>query len=378
MSSVPATALQLRSHISADAILQLSFEAVEVPQPGPNEVVVRVEAAPINPSDLGLLLATADVEQLSMSGDSAARTLTAPLIPGSIKAFTARIGQSLPVGNEAGGIVVAAGSSAAAQAMIGKVVGMFGGAMYCQYRTVPVDQCLVIPDGITPAEAASPFVNPMTALGMVETMRLEGHSALGAHRSASNLGQMLVKICQADGVELVNVVRRDEQVALLTDLGASHVVNTASPDFISELTQALIETRATIGFDAVGGGRLASQILGCMEAAASAGGSEYNRYGSTTFKQIYIYGALDQRPTEIVRNFGWSWALSGWLLTPFLQKIGSDGVDRLRDRVAKEITTTFASAYTETVSLAEALDPEHIRRYARRATGEKYLIAPHA
>jgi len=302
--------------------------------------------------------------------------VTASLPPAALKAMAGRLDQSLPVGNEGAGVVVQAGSSPAAQALMGKTVGIIGGAMYSQYRCVKAVTCLVLPPGTTPAEGASWFVNPMTALGMVGTMRAEGHKALVHTAAASNLGQMLVKICLKDEIPLVNIVRKPEQAALLKKLGAAHVCDSSSPAFTDELTEALAATGATIAFDAIGGGRLAGQILAAMEAAAARTAKEYSRYGSTVHKQVYIYGGLDRGPTELHRTFGMAWGLGGWLLTPYLQKIGLEGQQKLRERVAAEIKTTFASHYTKEVSLAQALSADEIRVYGKQATGEKYLINP--
>jgi len=373
---VPATSLQLRSLVKADQTVELFLAAVEVPPPGPGEVVVRVEASPINPSDLGLLLAGADVTAAAVTGSADRPVVTMPLSDAAMRAARGRVGVPMPVGNEGAGTVVAAGSSAAAKALLGKLVAVAGGAMYAQYRCVDASLCLELPDGTEPADGASAFVNPMTTLGMVETMRLEGHTALVHTAAASNLGQMLNRLCIAEQIPLVNIVRRPEQEELLRSAGASHVCNSASPAFMDELTDALTATGATLGFDATGGGTLASQILTCMELAASAAAPGYSRYGSAVHKQVYIYGSLDRRPTELTRTFGMAWGVGGWLLTPFLGKIGPDGTERLRRRVAAQLTTTFASSYTGQVSLAGALNPDTMADYARQATGSKYLITP--
>jgi NADPH2:quinone reductase len=260
--------------------------------------------------------------------------------------------------------------------LLGKTVGVIGGAMYSQFRCVPVSQCLEFPDGVTPAQAASWFVNPMTVLGLVGTMRLEGHRALVHTAAASNLGQMLNRVCIADGVGLVNVVRSVEQEQLLRAAGATYVCNSTAGAFLDDLTAAIAATGATIGFDAVGGGRLAGQILSCMEAALLASASEYSRYGSTTHKQVYLYGNLDRGPTVLDRTFGMAWGVGGWLLVPYLGRAGGEEVERMRQRVAAEITTTFASSYTCRISLLEALSAESVMGYARQATGQKYLISP--
>jgi NADPH:quinone reductase-like Zn-dependent oxidoreductase len=373
----PASGLQLRSLVKGDGELEITLAEVAIAEPGPDEVVVRVEATPINPSDLGLLVGAADVSTAKAAGNGDKPVVTARVPPAFMKAMAARLDQSLPVGNEGAGVVVAAGSSPAAQALLGKTVAILGGAMYAQYRTVKAAEALVLPEGVTPAEGASCFVNPLTALGMIGTMRLEGHKALIHTAAASNLGQMLVKACAADGVPLVNIVRSGEQAALLRGIGAAHVVDSSKPAFMEDLTQALVDTGATLAFDAIGGGRLAGQMLTAMEAALNRTATSYNRYGSTTHKQVYIYGGLDTGPTELNRNFGMAWGLGGWLLTFFLQRIGPAEGQKLRERVAREIKTTFASHYSHVISLAEALKPEVMAAYNRKSTGEKYLIAPH-
>lgn len=372
----PNTALELRSLVKASGELELSLASVPVPVPAENDVLVRVEASPINPSDIGLLFGAADMASAVFSRNASGPVVTAPISERGMKSMAGRLDQSLPVGNEGAGVVVAAGASPAAQALMGKTVAVLAGAMYAQYRCVPANQCLPLPAGATAAQGASAFVNPLTALGMVETMRNEGHKALVHTAAASNLGQMLNRICIKDGIGLVNIVRSPQQAELLRGIGARYVVDSSTENFMQELTDALVATGATIAFDAIGGGRLAGQILSGMEAAANRTAKEYSRYGSTTFKQVYIYGGLDTRPTEIVRDFGMTWSMGGWLLFPFLQKVGPEVAARLKQRVAAELTTTFASHYTKEVSLSEALGADAVAAYGRRSTGEKYLINP--
>jgi NADPH2:quinone reductase len=374
--SLPTTMRRIESLVRSDGTLVLSIATVPVPEPAPHEVLVKVEAAPINPSDLGLLLAMADLDQATSSGDADDPVVTAPVPNAVLRGMAARLDQSMPVGNEGAGTVVAAGSSPEAQALLGRTVGIVGGPTYVEYRAVPVMSCMPLHDGTDPKDGASCFVNPLTALGMVETMRREGHQALVHTAAASNLGQMLVKLCLADGVPLVNIVRRDEQAELLRGLGAEHVCVSSAPTFLDDLTAALTTTGATIAFDAIGGGPLAGQILGCMEASLVARATEYSRYGSSTHKQVYVYGGLDRSPMTLTRNFGLAWGVGGWLLTPFLQQLGGEGVQRLRQRVVDELTTTFASHYTDEVSLAGALSLDAIRTYAKQATGQKFLIRP--
>ena len=367
--------LQLRSLMKSSGELELSLVQVPVEEPGPDEIVVRVEATPINPSDLGLLVGVADMSTAKQTGTADSPVIVATIPQKFMRLVGPRADMPMPVGNEGAGVVVKAGSSPAAQALMGKTVAMLGGAMYAQYRKLKLAQALPLPAGTSPAEGASCFVNPLTALSMVETMRREGHTALVHTAAASNLGQMLNRICIKDGVALVNIVRKPEQEKLLRELGAKYVCNSSQPSFMEDLTKALDATGATIAFDAIGGGKLASQILTCMEAVASSKLTEYSRYGSTTHKQVYIYGNLDRGPTELSRN-GFAWSVSGWLLTPFLQKIGADATQKLRQRVVDELKTTFASHYTKVISLRDALRLDVLNEYSKFKTGEKYLIDP--
>jgi NADPH:quinone reductase-like Zn-dependent oxidoreductase len=377
MSSSDNTGLQLRSTVKSDGILELALVRVPTPEPKPDEVVVRIEASPLNPSDIGLLLNGVDLTTLKASGNAESLVLTGTVPPDALRFAAPRHGQSLPVGNEGAGVVVAAGSSPEAQALMGKIVSVIGGSMYSQYRTLNASQCLQLPEGTSSEQGASWFVNPLTALGMVETMRSEGHTALVHTAAASNLGQMLQKLCTQDGVALVNIVRKPEQAEILRSLGAKHVCDSSKPSFMEDLVEALAATSATIAFDAIGGGKLASQILTAMEIAAGRKAGGFSRYGSTTHKQLYIYGGLDRSPTVLTRSFGMAWGLGGWLLTPFLQKAGGDTVQRLRQRVANELKTTFASNFGKRVTLREVLQPEVVAAFGKQATGEKYLITPH-
>ena len=370
------TALQLRSLVKKSGELELSLASIPIPVAQADEVVVRVEGSPINPSDLGLLFGAADMSTARQSGTSAQPVITASIPEALMKGMAGRLDQSMPVGNEGAGVVVSAGESDEAQTLLGKTVAIIGGAMYSQYRSMKAKQCLALPAGTTAAEGASCFVNPLTSQGMVETMRLEGHKALVHTAAASNLGQMLNKICIADKIGLVNIVRTEQQADLLRSLGASYVCNSGTATFMQDLTEALAATGATLAFDAIGGGKLAAQILTCMEAAINRTAKEYSRYGSTTHKQVYIYGGLDTGPTILNRGFGMAWGVGGWLLFPFLQKIGHVSAQKLRERVVAELKTTFASHYTKEISLAEVLSLEEIALYGKRATGAKYLINP--
>lgn len=369
------TGLELRSKIHADGTLTLSLEEVSLAAPVGDEVIVQVEAAPINPSDLGLLLGPADVSTMRQSGTVDRPILTFSVPEGRLGGVRARLDQSLPVGNEGAGTVIEAGEGA--KALLGRKVGMMGGSMYTQYRKLKAREVVPLPDGATATDGAAMFVNPLTALSFVETMRVEGHKGIVHTAAASNLGQMLQKICLADGVPLVNIVRSETQEKILTGIGATHVLNSTAQDFRARLVDALADTGATLAFDAVGGGTLGSDIVQSMEQAANRWAAEYSRYGSDTFKQLYIYGALDLSPTVLNRRaYGFQWSVSGFLLTPWLRKAPRETVQRMRQRVLDELTTTFASHYTATIGLDEALQPEVLKAYERKATGEKYLINP--
>lgn len=366
---------ELRSTVNKDGVLTLSLAEIVLDDPASDEIIVRVEAAPINPSDLGLLLGPADAASVRKDVSDGTPQLSLDIPPARMGGMAGRINQSLPVGNEGAGTVIAAGDQA--KDLIGRRVGMIGGGMYADLRKIRTRDALPLPEGVTVAQGAALTVNPMTALGFVETARAEGHSAIVHTAAASSLGQMLQRICAQDGVPLVNIVRSDDQLRLLKDAGATHVLNSREDDFRTQLIDAVTETGATIAFDAIGGGSLGGDIMRAMERGAVNCMTEYSRYGSSTFKQLYVYGALDTSPMVLDRlAFGFQWSVSGWLLTPFMQKAGPDTVSRMRKRVFDDLTTTFATRYTRTIGLAEALEPKILRAYERKATGEKFLIDP--
>jgi len=366
------TGRELRSKIDEDGKLVISLDEIVIDDPADDEIIVRVEAAPINPSDLGGLLGPADRSTLERTHDGGL-AFTVPR--NRMASQSGRIGQSLPIGNEGAGTVVATGRNVAA--FEGKRVGMIGGAMFADYRRIKARDVIPLPEGASSRDGAAMFVNPLTAQGFIETAKSEGHSAIIHTAAASNLGQMLQKLCLADGIPLVNVVRSAHQVEVLRAIGATHVLNSQDADFAERLTDAVAQTGATVTFDAVGGGTLGGEMMQAMERAAVRTMAEYSRYGSDTFKQLYIYGMLDTSPTTFERGaIGFKFGISGWLLFPFLQKAGEDVANRLRRRVVDELTTTFASKYTRVIGLAEALEPDVLRAYDRKATGEKFLIDP--
>ena len=369
---------QLQSTVNEEGQLELTVAEVEKPTPGEDEVLIRVEAAPINPSDLGLLFAMADLSTARESSAGAQKVVSADIEARFLRLSAPRFDRAMPTGNEGAGVVVEAGSASAAQALIGKTVATWGGRMYSEFKAQRADQCLVLNDDTSAEEGASSFVNPLTVLGMIGTMRLEGHSALVHTAAASNLGQMLVKCCLDEGIGLVNIVRNPAHVELLGNLGAAHVCDSSQTGFMDDLIKAIGETGATLGFDAIGGGERAGRILTAMEVAASASGAAQGPYGSTTHKQVYIYGGLDRGPTTLNRAFGMAWGLGGWLLPNYLARVGEEEAERMRRRVADEIKTTFASSYTRRVSLAEILEVDALQAIARQSTGEKYLITPQA
>ena len=367
---------QLFSTISSDGQLEFSLLEVDVPKPKPHEVIVRVEAAPINPSDMWPMFGPANLSDAKLEYSDTKKVLSAPLYPGMAARVGSRLDQVLPVGNEGAGTVVAAGDSDAAQALMGKTVAILSGATYAEYCCVPVQACMAHNQGTTAAQAASSFVNPLTALGMVDTMRMEGHSAIVHTAAASGLGQMLNKICLAEGVPLVNIVRKQEQVDILKAIGATHICDSSSDSFKKDLLAAIDDTGATLAFDAIGGGDLVSDILTAMERVGSKDAVGFNTYGSPAHKQVYIYGGLDFAPTVLNRAYGMSWGVGGFLLMQFLGKVTPQRVGELHQRVANEITTTFASHFSDELTFKQAMTPSYVAQYNAKKTGEKFLINP--
>jgi NADPH:quinone reductase len=376
MSDLPDTSTIMLTRISAEGQLDVFFEKRPMPVPKEHEVVVKVTATPINPSDLGLLFGAADIASATAAEINGMPALNARVPEAGMRAMAGRIGEALPIGNEGCGIVVSAGASEAAQALLGKTVALIGGEIYAEYRCLPAQMCMVLPDGTDPKDGASCFVNPLTALSFTEVMKRDGYSGIIHAAAASNLGQMLVKICKADDIPLINIVRSPAQAELLRGIGATHVYDSTSETFMADLTAAIVETGIMLGFDPIGGGKVSSQMLACMEAAAVKRMTTYSRYGSDTMKQVYIYGALDVGPTVLNRSFGLTWSLSGFLLTPFMQKAGPEIVGRMRKRVVDELTTTFKSHYSHEISMFDAVDPATAQAYNAKRTGEKYLIRP--
>ena len=374
--SSDSTYLQMFSTLTAEGELRLELKEQPMPIPGENEVLIRIEATPINPSDHGVMFGWASMASATSSGNGADTVLSAPVSEQGMAVMKARIGQSLAVGNEGAGTVVATGTSELAKSLDGKVVAAMGGGMYGQYRCVDASVCLPLLEGHTAKDGASSFVNPLTALCMIETMNLEGHTALVHTAAASNLGQMLNRFCLDGGVDLVNIVRKDEQETLLREMGAKYVVNSSKDSFMADLTDAIHATGATLAFDATGGGTLASTILSAMEAAAARTPGAYSIYGSVKHKQVYLYGGLDTSPTTLNRGYGMAWGVGGWLLPNFLARVGQEVGNRLRTRVATEMKTTFASHYTNEISLAEALDADIVAQYNSKSTGKKFLVCP--
>ena len=365
--------LQMQSCVHENGTVECALKEVEVTEPSGDEVLVEIDAAPINPSDLGLMFGAADPSSAQETERDGQPAIVLEVPPAAMRAMAPRIGHWMPVGNEGSGRVIAAGEDESAQALLGKRVGMFGGEMYAGYRCLPSGQCLAFPDTISAEQAASCFVNPMTALGFLETREMEGQQGIVHTAAASNLGQMLVRLCQADDIPLVNIVRSEEQVQLLTSMGAQWVLNSQSEGFMKELVEALVATGATLAFDAIGGGRLVNRILTAMELAAAQTGP-WSRYGSEEPKQAYIYGQLDLGATELTRGYGWVWSVSGWLLTPFMKRAGPDRVGRMRERVLREIDTTFESRYSSRISLQNAMTAEAAKAYGARKTGQKTLL----
>src|SRR3979411_2453668 len=285
------SSLELRSKITSEARLELWLERVTVPKPAADEVVVRIYAAPLNPSDITPLLGPPHPPASIQAGGTPTHPTASANIPlQHMPGLKARLDKALPVGNEGAGIVVDAGSDV--QALGGRTVAARSQlGMYAQYRVMKASDCLVLPDGVSPREGASAFINPLTALGMVETMHREGQSALAHAAAASNLGQMLNRVCLKDRIPLVNIVRSQAQTEILKQLGAKYVLDSTSPTFRRELVEAIAEKRATLAFDAIGGGTMAGTIVAAMEEALSAQGKSCSRYGSPVPKQVSISSA---------------------------------------------------------------------------------------
>jgi NADPH:quinone reductase-like Zn-dependent oxidoreductase len=357
----------------ADGTLTVEVVKTQFPDPTGNQVLVKVEAAPINPSDLAILTGAADLEAAEYSDGKFVANMPEPFY----SAQKARHGLRLPVGNEGAGTVVAAGESESAQALMGQRVACVPGTAYAQYAIADAHMCLPLGQ-VCSEDGASAFVNPMTALGFVETARMEGQGAIIHTAAASNLGQMLVRICQEDNIPLVNIVRKAEHVDLLSGLGATHIVNSSDDDFMAQLRNAIDVTGAYLGFDPIGGGQAADNCFKAMEHVATRKMTEYSRYGSDQPKKMYIYGRLDLGPTILTPAYGFGWTLSGWLLTPFLQSAGMETVIRMRQRVLEGLTSTFSSSYKRRVSLEEMLTKEAVLDYRAMKTGEKYLVTPNA
>lgn len=365
------TGKQLFTTLDADGTLTVAIEDVTFPDPTGNQVLVKMEAAPINPSDLAILVGGADLENARYSKGKFVATVPEPINAGS----KSRHGMKLPAGNEGAGTVVAAGDSDTAKALVGQRVSCVPGNAYSQYCIADAAMCLPLGDH-SAEDGASAFVNPMTALGFAENARMDGQDAILHTVGASNLGQMLTRICKEDGIGLVNIVRKDSQAELLQGIGATHVVNSSDDGFMDQLTTAIEDTGAFYGFDPIGGGQSVDTAFKAMERVAVSRMTEYSRYGSNQQKRMFIYGRLDMGPTTLSPSYGFGWTLSGWLLFPFLQSVGNETVARMRKRVRDNLTTTFASHYKTRVNLDEMLTKAAATDYRTMKTGEKYLVTP--
>jgi NADPH:quinone reductase len=365
--------LEMRSTITREGILDLRLVEATIDDPAPDEVVVRMEAAPINPTDIGLMFGPADLASVEGGEADGLPRLTARVPAAALSFLALRVDQPLAVGVEGAGTVIRAGARMGH--LEDKKVAILGDGCFAQFRRARGVDCLVLPDGVTAAEGASALVNPLTVLGIVETLRRHGERAMVHTAAASNLGRMLVRLAAEDGIALVNVVRRPEQVAALQALGAEHVLDSSAPDFKDRLTDVVAQTGATTAFDAVGG-KLTGRILLAMETAARRSASAYSRYGTSALKRVYVYGTLDPSPLEIWRGIGLTWSVSGWLLFDFLRESDATALARLHERVRSGLRTVFASESAAPISLADALRPEIVADYVRQRTGPKVLIDP--
>jgi NADPH:quinone reductase-like Zn-dependent oxidoreductase len=365
------TGKQLFTTLAADGKLTLEVAEATFPVPTGNQVLVKMEGAPINPSDLAILTSAADFANAEYAPGKVIATMPEPFLSGQ----KGRHGQRLPAGNEGAGTVIATGDSDMARALMGARVACVPGNAFSQYAIADAMMCLPLGDH-TSEQGASSFVNPMTALGFVETAKMEGHDAIIHLAAASNLGQMLNRICIEDGMKLVNIVRKAEHVDLLKSQGAHYVVNSSADSYMADLRAAIAETGAYLGFDPIGGGQASDGVLKAMEQVASSQMGEFSRYGSNQQKKMYMYGRLDLSPTILTPSYGLQWSVAGWLLTPFLQRAGMETVVRMRTRVQQNLTTTFASHYKAKVTLEGMLERDAICDYRQMKTGEKYLVTP--
>lgn len=367
--------LELRATLSPVGTMRLGLDEVPVRTPGPGEVLVRVEAAPVNPTDLLLLAGPVEIASMAAGVENGRPILTAQVPAAFMPALRPRIGMKLTAGLEGAGTVIAAGKGA--EAWIGRTVAMWDGGMFAQYRTLSVENCALLPADVSAAEGASNSTNPMTALAMVETIRRQGHRAFVQTAAASNLGQMLNRIAQADGFGVVSIVRSTAQIELLRDSGAEHVLDSGSASFLSDLTDAIGATGARVAFDFIGGGRMAGTILQAMEAALRKEPGVHPLYGSSTYKHVHICGGLDRAPVELDRRpFGQAWGVSGFYVGNALAELGPDATTALRARALRELKTTFASHYAATISLCELLDPNLFEMAMLKITNGKYLLDP--
>lgn len=374
MSDIPTTTRRLVSTARNDGVLELSIQTAALAACKEDEVLIQVEAAPLNPSDQAVMFAFADLSTARQTGSAENPIIQADIPKQAMPMLKARLDKAMPIGNEGSGKVIAAGGKA--QHLMGKTVATMAGGMYAEHRKAKIADCLPVADDISARQAASSVVNPMTALCMTKVMRREGHTALVHTAAASNLGQMLNRICLADNIPLVNIVRKSEQAEILRDIGAKHICNSSDESFRQDLIEAIAATGATLAFDATGGGDLASRVLAAMESAQSRDSKNYSVYGSTTLKQVYQYGFLDRSPTVLHHNYGMAWSVSGFLLPNTLAKLGQEDTFKLFGRVLSELTTTFASDYVADVSLAGALQLDAVKAYSQQATGQKYLVTP--
>lgn len=372
--SHPSKGKELRTLVTEDGTLKLAIEEFPIPEPKAHEVIVKIEATAINPSDVGVVIGFPALGSIDVFGTNATPKNPVKIPASFLPAYKGRFGMNLPAGNEGAGRVIAAGADA--QHLMGKVVALFGMSSYAEYRCVPAQACMPMNEGTTPRQAAAACVNPLTVLAMIETMKMENHTAMINTAAASNLGQMLVKACADDGIPLVNIVRKEAQVDLLKSIGAKYVCNSSAPTFSQDLLNAIVETGATLGFDAIGGGEMVNHILDAMEKAEQKKATAFSRYGSTTHKQVYIYGGLTHKPTVLKRSYGMFWGVGGWLVTPIIQRVGPEKFTEMKKRVADEITTTFKSEFYKEISLEEAIMPDTICAYAKQQSGRKYLINP--
>ena len=366
---------QLITTLSLTGTLSLSLQNTELPPLGAEDILLQVQAAPLNPSDMSFMFTQADLSTLTFDYDASTPCVSMQLPDIIDKRHQHRVEQTLPCGYEGAGVIIEVGSSLSRE-LIGRTVSCAIGGMYADYKVSPLNAVIVMPEGVTPMQAAAAFVNPMTVLAMLETRRLHQHKALVHTASASNLGKILIRCCKQQSIPLVNLVRNSNQIPALMSLGADIVLDTSDEDFAVQLYDAISQYEPTACFDPIAGGDLLSHVMSTMERVFIDKQQQFSHYGSGVFKQGFVYGHLDNAPLRFTHQIGFSWSLRGWLLGDVLPTLSAECITNMKKSIQSEITTTFASEFNTTITLADILNPVQIATYTAARSNEKFLVVP--